>query len=124
MSDLLCIIKNGYLSRKFFVNVKFTKLNLTLLNFFLKKGLIKSYKIEKKTILVFLRYIKNKPLLRDLKLISKKGFRKYITVDKLKLLNNKSGTNIIILSTPYGFLTSAEALTLNTGGELLINLIF
>jgi ribosomal protein S8 len=57
-------------------------------------------------------------------MLSKKGFRKYINIRNLKRLNNKIGTDIIILSTNRGFLTSLEAQSLQLGGELLFKISF
>lgn len=124
MSNFISIIKIGYLNRKPFVNVRNQQKNIKLLYFLLQHGLIRQFNLEGKNIKVWLRYIKNKPLVQNITMISKKGFRKYITFSELNKLNNRSGTNLFILSTPYGYLTNVEALNLKCGGELLLSLTF
>lgn len=124
MNSIINIIKVGYLTRSVFVKLSYCKKNLKILNFLLKYGIIKKFFVKKNQIILWLRYINNKPLIYDIKIISKKGFRKYVNITKLKHLNNKIGTDIIILSTNKGFLTNIEAQSLNIGGELLFKICF
>lgn len=124
MVKLINIIKIGYLTQKPFVQVRYRVKILKFLNFLLKHGIIKKYFVKNKKIFIWLRYLKNQPLIQNFMFISKKGCRKYITYKELKKLYNNSGTNILILSTSLGYLTSDEALALKCGGELLYKIIY
>lgn len=124
MNNIINVIKVGYKTRSVSVKLLYCKKNLKIVNFLIKCGIIKKYFLKNNYIKIWLRYINNKPLIYDIQMISKKGFRKYIDITKLKYLNNKIGTDIIILSTNKGFLTSIEAQSLNIGGELLFKICF
>ena len=67
---------------------------------------------------ITLRYDdKNRPMIRNLKRISKPSRRVYVQVDDIPSVLN--GMGIAILSTSKGLLTDSEARAANVGGELL-----
>ena len=81
LSNLLSSIKNGYLSNKYIIVQQKSKLNINVLNIFLKEGLIKSYQIlpKNKKIKIYLKQNKYKILLiNNIKKFSTPGKRLYI----------------------------------------------
>lgn len=115
ISNLFSKIVNGSLSGKFFIKIqKSTKL-IQILNILNNEGYIKSFKIDKNYLYIYLKYIENKPVLKKIILISKPGKRFYIKNKNVFKLQD----NLYILSTSNGFLTHIEAKKKNLGGELI-----
>ena len=82
--------------------------------------LIKNYKLN--VITIHLKYNKfGNPLIKKIRIISKPGVRKYVSVNELISLRKKhiNLNNMYILSTSSGILPDYRAVKLNTGGELL-----
>jgi small subunit ribosomal protein S8 len=74
-----------------------------------------SYK--QKNFRLYLRYIKDKPAITQIKRISKPGLRVYVNKDKIpKVLR---GYGIAILSTSKGIMTDREARENKIGGEVI-----
>ncbi len=63
-----------------------------------------------------LTFKNKKPVLRDLKLISKPGLRVYMGADEI---GEKRGPSTLLISTPLGVLSSKEALKKRVGGEVI-----
>src|SRR5690606_41039657 len=66
---------------------------------------------------LYLKYYQERPVIRELKRISKPGLRKYVSVGEIPRVRN--GLGMAILSTSRGVLTDADARKAHTGGELL-----
>lgn len=117
MIKFLNIVKVGYKCRKKIINIKKQFLPISLLLFFYKKGIIEgwSYK-EINEIEIKLRYIKNKPIFNNLKIISTPGYRRYIS--KKKNIKYFKDNVDIILSTSKGLLSLKEAEDIGIGGEI------
>lgn len=115
--DALIRIKNGYLALKTEVNIPYSKLVKNVCELLAEEGYIQSAKISDKDIIVELKYTNHKPVLTDVKRISKPGLRVYKGVKKLpKVLN---GYGIAIVSTPKGLMTDKNARKARMGGEVM-----
>jgi len=68
-------------------------------------------------VLVTLKYFNRKPVIKEIKRVSKPGRRIYVSADKLQRVRN--GLGISILSTSSGVVTVKEASKLNVGGEII-----
>jgi ribosomal protein S8 len=79
ISNLIMVIKTGYGLHLTSVKVQKTKLSVKILFLFYKIGLIRSFFILKnqREILIYLKYINKKPLILDIKAISKPSKRVY-----------------------------------------------
>ena len=78
---------------------------------FIKDKLIKPYlEIE-------LKYYNGKPVISEIKRVSKPGRRVYSSIKNLQKTYN--GLGISILSTPRGVMSDNEAREANVGGEVL-----
>jgi len=120
ISDMLIRIKNGQMRRKEFVEIyPKSKMKIEILKILKKEGFIEDYEEKEKSIIVKLRYFPDgKPLITDVKRISKPSRRVYVSYKELKPVMN--GIGIAILSTSKGILTDKEARKLKVGGELLL----
>lgn len=116
LSNLFSKIKNGCLVKKSKITQQKSKKCIHILNILIKEGFIKSYKINSKNQLdIFLKYKKNKSVIKEIKQLSKPGKRLYITNKDLY----KKKTGFYIISTSIGVLTDLQAKKLNVGGELI-----
>ena len=113
--QLLLKLKNASLARKEIVTIKYNKLCLDLLKLLYIEGFIQSFNIQtidspflKKQlqISITLRYFYNKPIFKNLKIVSKPSYVKYLKLkDLCKIVDKKS---VLFLSTNKGLLTSLD----------------
>lgn len=117
IGDALIRIKNGYRVGKESVALKYSKLILHLVKLLQKEGYLSDVKVKDREIVVSLSYQDRKPVLTDIKRVSKPSLRVYKGAKQLpKVLN---GLGIAVVSTPKGLLTDKEARKMNVGGEVL-----
>ena len=117
VADALIRIKNGYRVGKESVSLRFSKLILQLMKLLQKEGYISDISHKGREIKVSLKYQDRKPVLTDVKRVSKPSLRVYKGVKQLpKVLN---GLGIAIISTPKGLLTDKDARKQKVGGEVL-----
>lgn len=116
-------LKNASLSRKETAIFDCNFLHLKLLKILYFEGLIQSFSIEEHekkdsfVIKVTLRYFYNKPILKNLKILSKPSHFKYIKYsDICKICERKF---VFFLSTSQGILTTLECKKQRIGGKLL-----
>lgn len=117
VADALIRIKNGYLSGKQSVPVKFSKLILNLMKLLQKEGYVQSVEQKDREIIVLLKYESRKPALSEVQRVSKPSLRVYKGVSKLPRV--LSGLGIAIISTPKGLMTDRDARKQKVGGEVL-----
>ncbi|MFI4819107.1 MAG: 30S ribosomal protein S8 [Enterobacterales bacterium] len=120
ISDMLTIIRNGQISKKKKVYVPYSIFKKEILNILYKEGFIENYKIEKniKNILkIKLKYFKGKPVIENIKRISKPSLRIYKKYKKLPKVI--SGMGIAIISTSKGIMSDKTAREFFIGGEII-----
>lgn len=121
VADLLTRIRNGKDACHKYVDVRYSKLNQSIIEVMKDKGYVINYLVNEKKhqIRVFLKYIKNtrESVLHGLKRVSKPGVRSYVGHKDIPRVF--SGLGIAILSTPSGVIDGEKARELRTGGELL-----
>ena len=74
----------------------------------------------KSEIEIELKYFDGKPVIRNLKRVSKPGRRVYSSVGELPTVAN--GLGVAILSTPKGVMSDSRARQENVGGEVLCSI--
>ncbi|WGH25764.1 MAG: 30S ribosomal protein S8 [Candidatus Shikimatogenerans bostrichidophilus] len=121
IANYLTLIRNACNVKNYYVKVNYSKINYNITKVLYKKNYIKSYKIYTKKkynkIIIFLKYINNISVIRNIKRISKPSLRKYFKYKKIfKVLN---GYGISIISTSIGVMTGDEAIEKKIGGEIL-----
>ena len=83
LSNLISIIKNGYLAHKNSVIVGNSKLCVSVLQMLYKLGYISNFSIiNKKEIIVLLKYHNNVPCIRGIARVSSPGARRYVKYKK------------------------------------------
>ncbi len=81
-----------------------------------KSGFFDTVTKDGKELTIALSFKDKKPLLMDLKLISKPGRRIYSGADEIAA---KRGPSQFLISTPKGIMNTRQALKLRTGGEII-----
>ncbi len=104
------------------MDVPASKLKRAITQILVDKGYVRNFVNvddgKQGLIRVYLKYQANgKPVIRNLKRISKPGLRKYVGSTDLPRVRN--GLGIAILSTSNGLMTDKEARRANIGGEVL-----
>ena len=119
-NDLLVSLKNGYSNKNKYIYCKMNKFCLNILWILYKEGLIYDFKVleEAKKIRVKLKYIKTKPLLTNIKLISKPSLRKFVNFHDLNKFSKQF--DYFFLSTSNGIISSKILLKdIKIGGQVL-----
>ncbi len=123
VSDLVTIIRNGYIANRIFVSSPISKLRLGILDILKNQGYILDFtEVEKgdfKRFKIFLKYHNNKPSLKEINIYSKPGRRYYCSYDDIPVIKN--GLGDCILSTNKGLMTGYKAKNLSVGGEILFS---
>jgi len=125
IADLLIRIKNASLSGHKVVSAPYSKIKESLANILKKEGFLEEIEVledkKKKQLTLTLVEQKEKPLLIEVKRISKPGRRVYVKSKDIKVL--KRGLGTLIISSPEGLVTGDEALKKNLGGEVVCKVI-
>jgi ribosomal protein S8 len=117
-------LKNASASKKLAVNFVYTKKINDIVKVLYELGLIQSYKLSRKftdqafSLPNLTLFLKDKPILRNLKIISKpSNIRNFSVVDILRF--QTSLTTTMIFSTNKGVLSHSDCIKLRVGGTLL-----
>ena len=123
LSNMISIIKVGHNAKHLNVTIQNSKLCINILATLYKLGYIRGYTIkDKKNVIVLLKYINNKPAIRNIYVISTPGRRKYIDHKTLSSELKKKDSGFFILSTSKGILTDEESSMFCIGGEVLLKI--
>lgn len=122
VSDYLTRLRNAQKAGHRHLDVPASNLKRAMTQILVDKGYVKRFLNvddgKQGLIRIFLKYDdRGKPVIRNLKRISKPGLRKYVGSDNLPRVRN--GLGIAILSTSQGVMTDKEARRVNVGGEVL-----
>lgn len=121
LSNMVSIIKTGYNLKLSKVEIANSSVCVNVLLLLYKLGYIKGYFVkDKKKVIIFLKYINNKPCIRNIYRVSTPGRRVYLTIKKLKENIKRKNNGFYIFSTNKGLLTDEEVLAFNLGGEVLL----
>ncbi len=119
IKNFLNKLQIGYKCRSTSIHLYLNSENIKIVHFFYEKGWIKLYNIKNNNIIIFLRYINNKPLFLKIKFISTSGHRKYYSKQGLVYFKKSLGGNAnILLYTSFGLKTLKFAENLAIGGEI------
>ena len=121
LGDMLTRIRNGQQAKKDSIVTPASKLRAHVLDVLQREGYIRGYSEEAvgpaKGLRIELKYFEGQPAIQHLARISKPGRRVYSAARELPRIRNGLGT--VIVSTPRGVLSDAEAREQNVGGEVL-----
>lgn len=120
IADLLTRIRNGQRAEKESVTMPFSKMKLSICKVLQNEGFINSTDISgeaKKELTVSLKYYEGKPVIENIKRVSKPSLRIFKSAKDVP--NVKNGLGVCIVSTSHGVMTDREAREKNYGGEII-----
>ena len=122
IADMLARIKNGYLARKKTVSLPYSQVKEKIAEVLVKEGFLAKLEVQgkkpsEKKIILQLKYQKKKPVLTDIKRVSKPGLKIYARANKIPLV--RTGFGITIISTSSGLMTDNQARKEKLGGEVI-----
>ena len=122
LGDMLTRIRNGQTTNKKVVDAPASRFRKNVLEVLKREGFIRNF--EEKEMRpginffeIELKYYNGKPVISEIKRVSKPGRRVYSSIKDLPRTYN--GLGISILSTPRGVMSDNEARAAHVGGEIL-----
>ena len=120
IADMLTRVRNAQAASKLDVTMPSSKLKLSIAKVLQDEGYIAGFSSDnavKPTLTVALKYYEGRPVIEELKRVSRPGLRIYKNKNELpKILN---GLGIAIVSTSAGVMTDREARDSGRGGEII-----
>ncbi|MBA4158103.1 MAG: 30S ribosomal protein S8 [Gemmatimonadetes bacterium] len=121
IADMLTRIRNAGQARLRRVDMPVSKLKTEIARLLKENHYIHDYKMlddgKHGVLRLYLKYYQDKPIIRELRRVSKPGLRRYVGVSEIPRVRN--GLGMAILSTPRGLLNDRAARSARVGGELL-----
>ena len=120
LADMLTRIRNAQMAEKSSVSMPAAKLKVAVAKVLVEEGYVAGYEVAgevKPTLSIELKYFEGKPVIEDLKRVSRPGVRQYKSVDQIPKV--KGGLGVSIVSTNKGVMTDRAARAAGIGGEVL-----
>ncbi len=121
IADMLTRLRNGAAARHTRVSIPASNMKVAIARILKEEGYISNFEVLKDspqgTIRVTLRYVEKRPVLNQLKRVSKPGRRVYTRREGIPQVRGGLGTAII--STPQGVMTGRRAYQQGLGGEVV-----
>lgn len=120
ISDMLTRIRNAQRSNKVAVAMPSSKLKCAIAQVLKEEGYIEDFSVSadvKPVLSVSLKYYAGKPVIEQIKRVSRPGLRVYKGSEEIPTVMN--GLGITIVSTSKGVMTDRKARAAGVGGELL-----
>jgi small subunit ribosomal protein S8 len=121
IADMLTRIRNAQMARQRRVDMPVSRLKTEIARLLKENHYIHDFKLLDDgrfgVLRLYLKYHQDKPVIRELRRVSKPGLRKYVGVDDIPRVRN--GLGMAVLSTSRGVMTDRQAKAAKVGGELL-----
>ena len=121
VADLLTRIRNANMRNKDSLELLSSTLKLNIVKVLKDEGFITNWEVDEKgkfpQLRIWLKYVDDLPVIREIKRISKPGLRLYSKGKDCKPVLN--GQGISILSTSQGIMSDRQCRNDNIGGEVL-----
>jgi small subunit ribosomal protein S8 len=121
IADMLTRIRNAQGARQRRVDMPVSKLKTEIARLLKENHYIHDFKVLDDgrfgVLRLYLKYYQEKPVIRELRRISKPGLRKYVGVEEIPRVRN--GLGMAMLSTSHGVMTDREARAAKVGGEVI-----
>jgi small subunit ribosomal protein S8 len=121
IADMLTRIRNAQGARQRRVDMPVSKLKTEVARLLKENHYIHDFKLLDDgrfgVLRLYLKYYQEKPVIRELRRISKPGLRKYVGVEEIPRVRN--GLGMAMLSTSRGVMTDREARAAKVGGEVI-----
>ena len=123
VGDMISRIRNAQMRGKSFAIVPHSNLKEKILETLLREGYIRGFDLEnqntiEKAIKVHIKYFSGRPVIREIKRVSKPSIKVYSSIRDMKLVGNGLGN--AILTTSKGILSDREARSSHVGGKILL----
>lgn len=126
IADMISTIKNGYLAKRALVVVPYSSFKKDIAKVLLEEKYLgnvekkRDSKSKKLDLVLSLRYENKKPVLSDIKQVSKTSLKVYVSHRKLPKILGGLGTSVI--STPQGVMSTRKAKKMKSGGEVICHI--
>ncbi|HFH3185482.1 30S ribosomal protein S8 [Pseudomonas aeruginosa] len=120
LADMLTRIRNAQMTEKTVVSMPSSKLKAAVAKVLKDEGYIADFQISsevKPQLSIELKYFEGKPVIEEVKRISRPGLRQYKSVEQLPKV--RGGLGVSIVSTNKGVMTDRAARAAGVGGEVL-----
>ena len=117
---MLTRIRNGQLAEHERVTMPSSKTKVAICEVLRDEGFIESFEVtgeKKPELTVVLRYHQGRPVIEELKRVSRPGLRVYRHKDEMPTV--RGGLGVAVVSTPQGVMTANAAAKAGVGGEVL-----
>ncbi|HFE9111493.1 TPA: 30S ribosomal protein S8 [Pseudomonas aeruginosa] len=120
LADMLTRIRNAQMAEKTVVSMPSSKLKAAVAKVLKDEGYIADFQISsevKPQLSIELKYFEGKPVIEEVKRISRPGLRQYKSVEQLPKV--RGGLGVSIVSTNKSVMTDRAARAAGVGGEVL-----
>ena len=121
IADFLTRIRNAQMASMASVTCPSSKIKIEISKVLQDEGYISGFAVSeengKPVINLDLKYYKGKPVIEEIKRVSRPGLRNYQGKDSLP--ENRAGLGIAIVTTNQGLMTEKQARSAGIGGEVL-----
>jgi len=121
IADMLTRVRNAAHARHRRVDMPVSKLKTEIARILKDNHYIHDFKLledgKHGVLRLYLKYYQERPIIREIRRVSRPGLRKYVGVEEIPRVRN--GLGIAILSTSKGVMTDRDARQNKVGGELL-----
>ena len=120
LADMLTRIRNAQMAEHASVEMPASKVKAAVAKVLKEEGYITDFRVEGETkvsLVIDLKYYEGKPVIENLKRVSRPGLRTYTGKEELPKVNG--GLGIAIVSTNKGVMTDRAARAAGVGGEIL-----
>ena len=120
VADMLTRIRNAQKTDKVDVSMPSSKVKVAIAEVLKNEGYIDTYMVSegvKPSLTIILKYFQGKPVIDELKRISRPGLKIYRSKDELPKV--VGGLGIAIISTSKGVMTDRAARSIGHGGEVI-----
>ena len=125
VADLLTRIRNANMRKKESLMLLSSKIKLNIVKVLKEEGFISNWELDEKgefpQLTIWLKYVDNFPVIREITRASKPGLRLYKKGKDCKPILN--GQGISILSTSKGIMSDRKCREENIGGEVLCTVL-
>lgn len=120
VSDMLTRIRNAQARDKASVSMPSSKLKVAIAEVLQQEGYVEGFSVDgeaKPQLTVTLKYFDGRPVIEEIKRVSRPGLRVYR--DQTALPSVRGGLGVAIVSTNKGLMTDRAARAAGVGGEVL-----
>ena len=124
IADMLTRVRNAQKANKVKVTMPASKQKVRIAIVLKDEGYISDFKVSEdnlKQLTIELKYYQGKPVIEEIRRISRPGLRIFKSKDDLPSVNG--GLGIAIISTSKGVMTDAQARAAGHGGEVICSVV-